>query len=59
MLVALGAGGWWAWGQRNPAEISGNPTQEFITATTSAATTTMPETVQNWPTYGFDNARTR
>ena len=58
VIVVLGAGGWWAWGQRNPAEISGNPTQEFVT--TAAATTTIePTAAQNWPTYGFDNARTR
>ena len=59
VIVVLGAGGWWAWGQRNPAEISGNPTQEFIT--TADATTTMatPDLPQSWPTYGYDNARTR
>ena len=58
VLVVLGAGGWWAWGQRNPTEVSGNPTEEFVT--TSAATTTAPaDSAQAWPTYGFDNARTR
>ena len=59
VLVLLGAGGWWAWGQRNPAEISGNPTQEFITTEAAATTTIAPTATQNWPTYGFDNARTR
>ena len=27
VVVLVGAGGWWAWGQRNPPEISGNPTE--------------------------------
>lgn len=59
MLVLLGAGGWWAWGQRNPAEISGNSTEEFITTDAAPTTSAAPDTAQNWPTYGFDNARTR
>ena len=60
VLVLLGTGGWWAWGQRNPAEISGNPTEEFITTQEAATTaTTAPAAVQDWPTYGYDNARTR
>ncbi len=60
MFVLLGAGGWWAWGQRNPSEVSGNSTEEFITGDATAATTAVaPDVAQNWPTYGFDNARTR
>ena len=59
VLVALGAGGWWAWGQRNPAEVSGNSTEEFVTTDATPTTSAATDTAQNWPTYGFDNARTR
>jgi outer membrane protein assembly factor BamB len=59
VVVLVGAGGWWAWGQRNPPELSGNPTEEFITTAAATTTTATPELAQNWPTYGYDNARTR
>jgi len=59
VLVALGAGGWWAWGQRNPTEVSGNSTEEFVTTDATPTTSAAADTAQNWPTYGFDNARTR
>lgn len=55
----LGAGGWWAYGQMQPQEVSGSATEEFVAPTTAAATTTAADPSQPWPTYGFDNARTR
>jgi outer membrane protein assembly factor BamB len=58
-VVILGVGGWWAWGQRNPVEISGNPTEEFVTTPAATTATTPPDEAQSWPTYGYDNARTR
>jgi outer membrane protein assembly factor BamB len=61
VVVLLGAGGWWAWGQRYPEEVTGNATEEFVTTAMPPTTmdTSASVAVQNWPTYGFDNARTR
>ena len=62
VLVLLGAGGWWAWGQRHPGEVTGNSTEEFVTTEAAPPTTAMTTTTpvaQDWPTYGYDNARTR
>ena len=61
VLVLLGAGGWWAWDQRHPAEVTGNSTEEFVTtqAPETTTSTAAAPVAQDWPTYGFDNARTR
>ena len=57
-LVALGAGGWWAWGQRGQDREQARATDGVVTAGTSAATTAA-QPASGWPTYGYDNARTR
>ncbi len=64
VIAVMGAGGWWAYGNRNPPEISGNSTEEFVPPTTTSTTEPVTTTSaapppQSWPTYGFDNARTR
>ncbi len=52
MLVLLGIGGWWVGGRGNSSGTSATES----TATPGSATTAAGE---DWPTYGFDNARTR
>lgn len=62
IIVAVAALGglavYWAYGQRNPDAVVGNATEEFVT-TEQPATTAVAEGAQDWPTYGYDNARTR
>ncbi|MEI6626502.1 MAG: PQQ-binding-like beta-propeller repeat protein [Thermoleophilia bacterium] len=56
--VVLGVGGWFAYAQLQPTEISGNTTEEYIAAvTTEAATTTVAPVAMPWPMYGFDPGR--
>ncbi|MGA0121853.1 MAG: PQQ-binding-like beta-propeller repeat protein [Gaiellales bacterium] len=58
VIAALGAGTWFALGAMEPEEVEGSATVEF---TPPPATLTVEETdpVAPWPTYGFDDARTR
>jgi outer membrane protein assembly factor BamB len=51
----------YVWKQRNPGDVRGSSTEEFVT-TEGPATTTRPEEEvlkEPWPTYGFDAHRTR
>jgi outer membrane protein assembly factor BamB len=65
VLVLLAAGvavaGVLAWQQRNPGSIRGSASTEFVTTDEPGATTRPEEVVQEipWPTYGYDDARTR
>lgn len=59
VLIALLGGGWWAYGQRNPDAVIGNSTEEFVTTEAPATTAASTDGAIDWPTYGFDNARTR
>ena len=36
MVVVFSAGGWWAWGQRHPAEVTGNATEDGLAVTLDA-----------------------
>jgi outer membrane protein assembly factor BamB len=49
------------WKQRHPGSIRGSASTEFETAEGPGATTRPQEEVREipWPTYGYDNARTR
>ena len=58
VLAVAGGAAFWAYGQRNPEAVVGNATEEFVT-TAAPATTAAADTAQDWPTYGYDNARTR
>lgn len=67
-LVAVGAialvavvalGGWWAYGKRSPEPTIGSATEEFVPPTTPVTTGAAPSGPVNWPTYGYDDARTR
>ena len=58
LVVLVGVGGWFAYANSKPTEISGNTTEEYIAATTSTgATTTVAPVAMPWPTYGFDPGR--
>lgn len=56
-LVLLGVGAWWALAQRSPGEISGSSTEEFIAASTTGPAAVPSAAPMDWPTYGFDPAR--
>lgn len=58
VVAVLGVGAWLALGALEPDEVEGSATVEF---TPPPATAAVEETdpVAPWPTYGFDNARTR
>lgn len=65
VLVLLAAGAAAAavvvWKERNPGSIRGSGSTEFV-ATEEPGATTRPEKVVRevpWPTYGYDDARTR
>jgi outer membrane protein assembly factor BamB len=63
LLLAAGAAtaGLVVWKQRHPGSIRGSASTEFET-TEEPGATTRPEAVVReipWPTYGYDNARTR
>jgi outer membrane protein assembly factor BamB len=49
------------WKQRHPGSVRGSASTEFDTAEAPGATTRPEEVVREipWPTYGYDNARTR
>jgi outer membrane protein assembly factor BamB len=63
-LLVFGAGAAaavYVWKQRNPADVRGSSTEEFVT-TEGPGTTTRPEEEvlkEPWPTYGFNDQRTR
>lgn len=69
VLGVIGGAAVWAWEQRQPEEIIGNATQEFIEDAPAAAPTTAatpvttaavdePAPRENWPMYRFDPQRT-
>jgi outer membrane protein assembly factor BamB len=64
-LLLLGAGAAAAafvvWKQRNPGSIRGSASTEFDTSETPGATTRPEAELAEipWPTFGYDNARTR
>ena len=55
-LVAL-----WVWNERRTDDVRGSPRTEFVTTQEPGATTRPEKALRKepWPTYGFDNARTR
>jgi outer membrane protein assembly factor BamB len=65
VVVLLAAGvagaGVVVWKQRHPGSIRGSGSTEFETAEAPGATTRPQEVVREipWPTYGYDDARTR
>lgn len=59
-IAVLAVGGWWANAQRNPDAVIGSATEEFVPPTAeSTATADTTAGPVDWPTYGYDNARTR
>lgn len=62
-LFAAGAAvaGIVVWNERNPGTIRGSASLEFETSEAPGATTRPERTVREipWPTYGYDDARTR
>jgi outer membrane protein assembly factor BamB len=63
LLAAAGvaAAGVVLWKQRNPGSIRGSATMEFDTTEAPGATTRPEKELREipWPTFGYDNARTR
>jgi outer membrane protein assembly factor BamB len=63
VLVAAGVAvaGIVVWNQRHPGSIRGSGSTEFDTTEVPGATTRPERTVREipWPTYGYDDARTR
>jgi outer membrane protein assembly factor BamB len=65
VLLVLAAGvavaGVVAWQQRNPGSIRGSASSEFVETEEPGGTTRPEQAVREipWPTYGYDDARTR
>src|SRR6188472_1722172 len=65
LVLVLGAGvaaaGYVVWQNRHPGTIRGSSTVEFETTEEPGATTRPDEVVRKvpWPTYGYDEQRTR
>ena len=59
LVVAVATAGWWVYAKRNPEAVLGSSTVEFIATDGPATTAAAATKAQDWPTYGFDNARTR
>ena len=65
LLLVLGAGvavaGYVVWKNRHPGTIRGSSTVEFETTEEPGATTRPEEVIRKvpWPTYGYDEQRTR
>jgi outer membrane protein assembly factor BamB len=63
LLLAAGvaAAGYMVWKQRHPGTIRGSGSTEFVTTDEPGATTRPEEEVRKvpWPTYGYDEQRSR
>jgi outer membrane protein assembly factor BamB len=64
LLLLLGGGALaaaWVWNERQTEDVRGSGDTEFVSTEEPGATTREESEVREepWPTYGFDNARTR
>ena len=61
VITGIALAGIIVWKQRHPGSVRGSAATEFETTEAPGATTRPEEEVRTvpWPTYGYDNARTR
>ena len=61
LVAGVAAAAYVVWQQRNPGTIRGSSTIEFETTEEPGATTRPEKVVRKvpWPTYGYDEQRTR
>jgi glucose dehydrogenase len=61
VVVAVAAGGLWAWNENRPKTFRGSPTVEFVPERKPPKTERPKREIlhEPWPTYGYDLGRTR